>query len=142
MTQNEKDYYYEEFMKLDIKTEISKALRMDSVEGDDNYYVEICEIFDRLNFDLDSDIKEARKNIIISYSVIDGLKDKLINTIKLQEDEKDEETKKKFDNIIFNTIQGIDDMYKQVQDIVSDINIIKHTKRYVDNLVQKGILSK
>ena len=141
MTQNEKDYYYEEFMKLD-KTEILKALRMDSVEGDDNYYVEICEIFDRLNFDLDSDIKEARKNIIISYSVIDGLKDKLINTIKLQEDEKDEETKKKFDNIIFNTIQSIDDKYKQVQDIVSDIDIIKHTKRYVDNLVQKGILSK
>lgn len=142
MTQNEKDYYYEEFMKLDIKTEILKALRMDSVEGDDNYYVEICEIFDRLNFDLDSDIKEARKNIIISYSIIDGLKDKLINTIKLQEDEKDEETKKKFDNIIFNTIQSINDMYKQVQDIVSDINIIKHTRRYVDNLVQKGILSK
>ena len=141
MTQNEKDYYYEEFMRLD-KTEILKALRMDSVEGDDNYYVEICEIFDRLNFDLDSDIKEARKNIIISYSVIDGLKDKLINTIKLQEDEKDEETKKKFDNIIFNTIQSIDDKYKQVQDIVSDIDIIKHTKRYVDNLVQKGILSK
>ena len=141
MTQNEKDYYYYEFMKLD-KTEILKALRMDSVEGDDNYYVEICEIFDRLNFDLDSDIKEARKNIIISYSVIDGLKDKLINTIKLQEDEKDEETKKKFDNIIFNTIQSIDDKYKQVQDIVSDIDIIKHTKRYVDNLVQKGILSK
>ncbi len=134
MTQEEREYY-EQFVTLDTTPEILKALRIDNMRDEGDYnYDEVYQILDRLDSDLDSDIFEARKNIMISYNVIERLKDNLINMVRLQEGEEDEEMKSKYDDIISNGIHSADAMFNQIQEIVSDLDVAKDTKRFINEL--------
>lgn len=138
MTQNERNYY-EQLMNLtpeDIKSGIIEAMRLPK---DKESKYEVLNNLYNIEKSINDDILDSRKNIIVSYSVIEQIKNNITNLIIEQENQTDNEEKSKYDEVISNGINSLDAMFNQIQNIVQDIDICNDAKDYIEilkNIVQ------
>ena len=138
MTQNERNYY-EQLMNLtpeDIKSGIIEAMRLPK---DKESKYEVLNNLYNIEKSINDDILDSRKNIIVSYSVIEQIKNNITNLIIEQENQTDNKEKSKYDEVISNGINSLDAMFNQIQNIVQDIDICNDAKDYIEilkNIVQ------
>lgn len=144
MTIQEEDYL-NQLQNLDLESEEIKALSVDS-SNIKNFNDDLKDIYLNAQVDIDKDIANSRKDIILAYSLIEDLKDNIKLFIeekdKLGEEKEDEsdelkEKRNMYDTMISDTLKSIDSVFRHIQELHNDMTVLMSAKDRAERKFKK-----